>query len=66
MSTKKRTRTGVSLRDWLAAKQQSTRARLGNLMLAETPEQELWAANLTGRITALAELEQQAGEGEDD
>lgn len=35
-------------------------------MLAETPEQELWAANLTGRITALAELEQQAGEGEDD
>lgn len=60
-----RTRTGVSLRTWVARKKQRTQTRLGKLIPAGTPERELWAANLTGRMTILSELEQRL-EAEDD
>ena len=55
--TKKHIKTGGSLRSWLSAKKRHTQARLGRLIPAVTPERELWAANLTGRMTILAELE---------
>ena len=48
-----------NLRQWLTADLRRSRARLNALIPAETPEEELRAANLTGRCAALEQVRAQ-------